>query len=121
MSGDCAVSFRLDNGDMVGPSADVSSGLDASFTSTCRVSVVVSFMLECRVSVAKSAANAGMTFPNSLVRSASCELSLCHFPIPMGELVVRLLSFKISLRMLASLTLRAALILANSSRISAAL
>ena len=110
---DGAVSFRLDNDDnddMVGlVRAGVSSGIDASL------------MFNCRISVVEPAANAGMTVPNSLVRSASCELSLCHFAMPMGELVVRLLRFKISLRMLASLTLRAALILANSSRSSAAL
>ena len=108
MSDDGTVSFKLDNDDMVGlVRAGVSSGIDASL------------MFNCRISVVEPAANAGMTVPNSLVRSASCGSSLCHFAI--GELVVRLLRFKTSLRMLASVSLRKALIFANSSRSSAAL
>ena len=63
MSGDNAVSFRLDNGD----------------------TVVSQPIFNCRVSVVEAAANAGMTVPSSLVRSASRGPSLDHFAMPMGE------------------------------------
>ena len=105
MSGDCAVSFRLDNGDMVGlVRTGASSGIDVSLngdmaglvSTGASSGIGASLMFNCRVSAVEAAANAGMTVPNSLVRSASCGLSLCHFAIPMGELVVRLLRFKIS-------------------------
>ena len=64
MSGDGAVSFRLDNGDMVGllstfrlDNGDMVGLLSTSVSS----GIGASLILNCRVSVVEAAANAGMT------------------------------------------------------------